>query len=141
MQNYYGADYIDYFVNLIEFPATVDNLCSLATREHMVINKEYLQTKLKNYKIDSLTEQELYEVAEIVVAGDDLLRFRNVLMQIENTDALLKTIEIFSPRVYVPGVREFLSKKSLPLSWDDVAQLESVIETKFYNEEITTYKK
>ena len=136
MRNYYGADYVDYFISLIRDPLTVEGLLNLAAKEHMHIEPGELHRKLQAYNLDHLTEPELHEMVMLVLASDDVFRVRKELARFTDIEQMLHAIAKYNPRIDIPGLREYLGGLGLPLSEEAVIEMEKAIEHRFYHFEI-----
>ncbi|MBL8099953.1 MAG: hypothetical protein JNK81_12270 [Anaerolineales bacterium] len=138
MQNYYGADYVDYFVSLIRGSVTVDGLLQLAEKEYMVIESNELHKKLQAFDLNNLTERELYDVVEKVLTSNDVFRFRKELTQFVSAESILNAVAKRNPRVDVQGLRRYLNNLDFPLSEEEVIKMEETIERDYYHPEIVT---
>ena len=136
MRNYYGADYVDYFVSLIRNPITEDGLLRLAEKEHMVIEPNELYQKLIGYDLDHLSEEGLDDVVKQVLTSNNVFRFRKTLMQFTDAEQMLRAIATKNPRIDIPDLRKYLSRLDLPVTERQVVQMEEAIERGYYHPEI-----
>ena len=81
-KHHFDASYEDYFIDLMRGPITVEGLAKLARSEAMSVDPADLKVKLQAFDLEHLSEGEFYEVAGIVLACDDLHRFRNLLVRV-----------------------------------------------------------
>jgi len=136
MRNYYGADYMDYFIGLLDSPLTLENILDLAQKHHMHIDHSGLRRELSGYNLANLTEAEFYQVMELVWRSNDVFRFRKALMQYTDLEQMLQAIANHNPRIDLPGLRGYLEQFDLPLTEKQVIEMEKEIEQSFYHLEI-----